>query len=69
MHLFDAPKNDGNQRRVPSGYYLAPLRVSQSENTSSLYAYVGVYEDEDCGHHLANGWISLSSDNFVVDNY
>lgn len=69
MYLYNTPKNDDNKRRMPSNLYLAPQEIHQSENTSSMYAYVKVYDDEDCRRYLAEGWISLNSDNFVVDNY
>lgn len=69
MMLYDNPRNDDHKRRMNIGLYLAPEETQMSENTSSMYAYVKVYDDEDCRRYLADGWISLGSDNFVVDNY
>lgn len=71
MMLYDNPKNDDNKRKMSEGLYLLPSDIEKSQNTSSMYAYVEVFRDNDDfdGSPLAEGWVSLGSDNFVVDNY
>lgn len=69
--LYDNPRNDDNKRKIESGLYLVPQEITKSQNTSSMYAYVEVFDDCDNldSYSLAEGWISLSSSNFKVDNY
>ena len=69
MMLYDTPRNDENKRKISSGFYFVPKEIRMSENTSSMYARIKVYDDKDCRRYLTDGWISLSSENFVVDNY
>lgn len=63
--------NDDRKRKMSKGLYLIPEDVVKSRNTSSMYAYVQVFEDAYNldGEPFDEGWISLSSENFVVDNY
>lgn len=71
--LYDEAKNDEhNSQKISRDRYLIPQEIVQSENTSSMYAYVQVFDDFcDFEEYLPDneGWISLSSNNFVVDNY
>lgn len=66
--LYENPRNDNNKEEMGSGLYLVVNGTKNSENTSSIYALVSVYDDID-DYPIDDGWISLSSNNFVVDNY
>lgn len=72
MMLFNGPRNDDNKRTVGQGFYLIPDHICKSENTSSVYAYVQVFkklDDYEYNDLIAEGYISLGSNNFVIDNY
>lgn len=69
MILYDNPRNGDHKGRINADLYLVPKDVQRSKNTSSMYAYVWAYRDENFCHYLTDGWISLSSDSFVVDLY
>lgn len=72
MILFDGPRNDDNKRKMERGLYLIPDHICESENTSSVYAFVRVFArfgDWEYDNPVGEGYISLGSDNFVVDNY
>lgn len=72
MMLYEEAMNDDRKRKMSRGLYLVPEDITKSQNTSSMYAYVQVFEDPynlDDDDPIDEGWISLSSDNFVVDNY
>lgn len=66
MVLYDNPRNDDEKKRIiPEGLYLFPKEVRKSENTSSLYAKVKVFNDEN-NTFIPDGWISLASSNFII---
>lgn len=72
MMLFNGPRNDDNKRTVRQGFYLIPNSICESENTSSIYAYVQVFkelDDWEYNNPIAEGYISLGSNNFIINNY
>lgn len=66
MSLFDYPKNDKPKITISPNYCCEIREIEKSENTSSMYAYVKVYDNFN---YVASGWISLNSNNFVISSY
>lgn len=65
MALYKSPKYSKVEKIIEK-CYLKVIDIQKCENSSSIYAFVHIYDDENSYYCKDMGWISLNSCSFTV---